>query len=124
MKFIVRQKVLDLLNSVGVSTVRYLSEKLSMPKPSILYNLNKLEQDGLVYKGGNFQHGSRTPCKIWHCGVKRQNRKPSKATQAKIMKQFAELEGSSSKPKPKPFVPRFKSVFVGGKNIWNEVIRR
>ena len=122
MKFMARQKVLDLLNSVEVSTVRYLSEKLNIPKPSILYNLDKLEQAGLAHKGGDFQHGSRTPCKIWHCGVKRQNRKPSKATQAKIMRQFAELEGSSSKPKP--FVPRFKSVFVGGKNIWNEVIRR
>ena len=122
MKFMARQKVLDLLNSVEVSTVRYLSEKLNIPKPSILYNLDKLEQAGLAHKGGDFQHGSRTPCKIWHCGVKRQNRKPSKATQAKIMRQFAELEGSSSKSKP--FVPRFKSVFVGGKNIWNEVIRR
>lgn len=121
MKFIVRQKVLDLLNSVGVSTVRYLSEKLSIPKPSILYNLDKLEQAGLAHKGGDFQHRPGNPCKIWYCGAKRQNRKPNKATQAKITKQLAELEGSSI---PKHPTPRFKSVFVGGKNIWNEVIRR
>ena len=122
MKFATRQKVLDLLNSVGATTVRYLSERLGISRTSILYNLDQLEQAGLAHKGGDFQHRPGNPCKIWYCGVKRQNRKPSKATQAKITKQFAELEGSSSKPKP--FVPRFKSVFVGGKNIWNEVIRR
>lgn len=62
MKLMARQRVLDLLNGVGVSTVRYLSEKLSIPKPTILHHLNKLEQDGLAYKGGQLPKRARNTC--------------------------------------------------------------
>lgn len=121
MKFATRQKVIDLLNSVEATTVRYLSERLGLSKTSILYNLDKMEQAGLAHKGGDFQHRPGNPCKIWYCGAKKQKGKVSKSVQNKIEKQLAELEGSRT---AKDFAPRFKSVFVGGKNIWNEVIRR